>query len=101
MSVILTMAPCALRSAGAAACERKSGAWTLVPIIAPSRDRDLAHRRLEKRRRIVDQSVETSECLQRLLDERRQLRHIEQIGLDQCNGACTLMDVAKLPSLVE
>ena len=59
--------------------------------IVPARDGDFADRGLEKRRRVVDESVQPAVRLQRLLDERRQLRDVEQIGLDQRDGVGALM----------
>ncbi len=38
---------------------------------------------VKERRSVVDQHVEMAEGVQRLLDHRRQLGEIEQIGLDQ------------------
>ena len=40
-------------------------------------------RRLEERRRVVDERVEAAERLHRLLDQRRQLGDVEEVGLDQ------------------
>ena len=50
-------------------------------------DRDLADRRGEERRRVVDEAVEAAEGRQRLLDQRRELGDVEEIGLDQRHRA--------------
>ena len=81
---MLTIAPCALRSAGAAACARNSGARRLVPIRSSQSATVISPTGVWKeRRRVVDQGVEPAERLHRLLDQRRQLGEVEQVGLDQ------------------
>ena len=84
---MLTIAPCAFFSAGAAACARNSGARRLVPIRSSHASGVIAPigRRVE-RRRVVDDRVEPAERLHRLLDHRRQLVEIEEIRLDQRHG---------------
>jgi hypothetical protein len=59
--------------------------------IVPARDGDFPDRRLKKRRRVVHQTVEPAECLNRLLNERRQFGDIEQVGLDQRDGIGALV----------
>ncbi len=55
------------------------GADQVLPVLGG----DVADRRLEERRRVVDQRVEAAEGGERLLDDRRQLGEVEQVGLDQ------------------
>ena len=84
MSAILTIAPCAFFSAGAAACARNSGARRLVPIRSSHASGVIAPIGVGiERRGIVDERIEPAERLHRLLDHRRQLVEVEEIGLDQ------------------
>src|SRR5204862_64635 len=53
--------------------------------VAPVVDADLADRRRIERRCVVDERIEATERLHRLLDERRQLADIEEVRLDQRN----------------
>ena len=59
--------------------------------VLPGGRRDLTHWRLEKRRRVVDQRIELAESLDRLVDQRRKFRNIEQIRLDERDGILALM----------
>ena len=81
---MFTIAPCALRSAGAAACDRNSGARRLVPIRSSQAAGVISPIGVGKN----DDALLTSassrpKVRERLLDQRRQLGDVEQVGLDQ------------------
>ena len=81
---MLTIAPCAFLSAGAAACARNSGARRLVPIRSSHASGVIAPTGVGKNDdALLTMRVETAERLQRLLDHRRQLVEVEEVGLDQ------------------
>ena len=73
-----------LRARGAAACAMNSGARRLAPIRSSQSSTVISPTGVWKNARsVVDQRVEPAEDLHRLVDQRRQLAEIEQIGLDQ------------------
>ena len=85
---MLTIAPCVfLQRGGRRLREEQRRAQVGADEIVPVLDGDLADRRGEERRRVVDQAVEAAEGRQRLLDQRRELGDVEEIGLDQRHRA--------------
>ncbi len=81
---MLTIAPCVFLSAGCRGLgDEQRRAQIGADQIVPGRRRDLADGCRVERRGVVDEPVETSEALDGLVDDRRQLVEIEQVRLDQ------------------
>ena len=66
--------------------QEQRGAQVGAHEVVPGGRGDLADRRGEERRGVVHQRVEPAEGGERLLDQRRQLGDVEQVGLDQRHG---------------